>query len=407
MLRRVRQQGESTKYPGVFRVGDGVYRLHAKATDPRTGRPRQAERLYRGTLTEAARERAALFRSLRAPETADRQRVIDYATSWIASKAGTVDSFTLRRYADILDQHVLPTFGEFYLDAIRPTHIQEWVNQSKREKVSANTVQGWYRVLRMLFRDAVQQLDLGRDPCVRILLPNPDEPSSPNAIGGGELRLFLGAMRKRFPEDHALVATLAFTGLRTCHVTGLKWEDVDEENGVIHIRRRHYLGTIGPVSAKKRAPKVTPLVPELAAILRQHRARLIRRQAKGLDEGWVFPSRAGKPRRSTSLTHAWRTCCEAAGITERFTPHGLRRTFHDLAREAQADAVVVKALVGHVTDTQHEHYSNVRLDEKRAAVASVVRLATRRRSADRGMDAKPSSDGSPSEKRRMKKDYSI
>lgn len=82
-----------------------------------------------------------------------------------------------------------------------------------------------------------------------------------------------------------------------------------------------------------------------------------------------------------------RFCLKVAGITERFTPHGLRRTFNDMLRVAQVDPVIAKALTGHVTERMREHYSTVGLDEKRAAVASVLRLLPQGESADNGADA--------------------
>ena len=63
-----------------------------------------------------------------------------------------------------------------------------------------------------------------------------------------------------------------------------------------------------------------------------------------------------------------------AKIARRFTLHGLRYTFTDLVRRANVDAVVRRALTGHVTEEMQQHYSNVGMDEKRAAVAGVIRL---------------------------------
>ena len=39
---------------------------------------------------------------------------------------------------------------------------------------------------------------------------------------------------------------------------------------------------------------------------------------------------------------------------ERFTIHGLRRTFNDLTRRAGVDGVVIKSLTGHVTEKMRE-----------------------------------------------------
>ena len=51
--------------------------------------------------------------------------------------------------------------------------------------------------------------------------------------------------------------------------------------------------------------------------------------------------------------------------------------FNDLARRAGVDAVVTRSITGHVTEQMREHYSSVDLDEKRAAIANVVRLVPR------------------------------
>jgi hypothetical protein len=61
-------------------------------------------------------------------------------------------------------------------------------------------------------------------------------------------------------------------------------------------------------------------------------------------------------------------------VKHRFTVHGLRYTFTDLIRLSKADAVVRRALTGHVTQEMQQHYSNVGTDEKRAAIAGALRL---------------------------------
>lgn len=279
---------------------------------------------------------------------------------WTESKAALVDDYTIDGYTSALENHVLPSLGKFYYSALRPADVQAWVNQklSKKKadgtpKYAVKSVNNWFRVFRNMTRDAIVQLDLPRDPTSRITFPDGQQRDGNNALTPEQLSKFLGAMRADYPGNCALAATLAFTGLRFCHASALKWEDIDEE---------------------KRAPKELPLPVELGEILREHRSRLLKKQAAGLDEGWVFPSGKGTLRTTGSLVKAWRACCDTAGITERFTVHGLRRTLNDLTRRAGVDAVVTKSITGHVTEQMREHYSSVALDEKRQALAAVVKL---------------------------------
>jgi len=218
-------------------------------------------------------------------------------------------------------------------------------------------------------------LDLPRDPTLRVSLPEPPvDLAEPNSLTPEQLVTFLEAMRSHYPQHYALVATLAYTGLRFCHASALRWEDWDEQGGVLRVVRKHFRGKVGPVSRKKRAPKEYPVEPELAQILRDNCEHLLRTQAKGLEEGWMFPSTEGTLRTPNSLDRAWAKCLRHAKITKRFTVHGLRYTFTDLVRRANVDAVVRRALTGHVTEQMQRHYSTVGMDEKRAAIAGVLRL---------------------------------
>jgi integrase len=327
------------------------------------------------TAREAARVRANLFDEVQVPARNDGVRVTDFARSWIESKAAIVSGVTADRYTEALENHILPAFGDRYCDSLRPLDVQRWVNEQLRGKeYRVATVRGWFSVFRTMMADAAYQLDLPRDPTKRISFPETEEPEGENALRPEQLQALLDAFKEKAPQHYGLVAVQAFTGLRFAHASALKWEDVDYEAGVIHVRRRQVRGDVGPVSRRKRAPRRYPLAPELAEILRWHRRQLLETQAPGFEEGWMFPSSSGTLRASSSVQKAWKVCCEAAGITGRFTPHGLRRTFNDLARRAGVDAVVTKSLTGHVTERMREHYSTVGLDEKRAAIAGVVRL---------------------------------
>jgi hypothetical protein len=88
----------------------------------------------------------------------------------------------------------------------------------------------------------------------------------------------------------------------------------------------------------------------------------------------MFPSDAGMLRTPNSLDCPLAKCLEAAEVNHHFTVHGLRYTFTDLIRLSNADAVVRRALTGHVTQEMQQHYSHVGTEEKRAAIAGALQL---------------------------------
>jgi integrase/recombinase XerD len=223
-------------------------------------------------------------------------------------------------------------------------------------------------------RDAMAELDLARDPTLRVELPQDERrPEKSRALSVAELRRFLDVFERDHVNHYALVATLAFTGLRFCHASALRWSDWSDVEAALNVERKHVRGSVGPISRRKNAPSRYPVLPPLAAVLREHRSRL---KAEGHDTegGWMFPSRAGTLRTPNSLDKAWSKALDAAGIARRFTVHGLRYTFTDLIRHANVDAVVRRAMTGHVTAEMQHHYSHIDLDEMRAAMRGVFAL---------------------------------
>jgi integrase/recombinase XerD len=391
----MRQTGKATRFLGVYQVKRNVFRVRVSRLDPRKGVEKNTERLFKGvSIQEAVQKRNELVEELSRAEgvgEGTRIRVGVYAKSWLDTKLATLSPNTAERYVDALENHILSRLGglgEFYFDSLKRMDVQEWINKEVAAGYAPGTVRGWFTILRTLVRDAVADLGIAPDPTHRVTLPEEPEHSEPNALTPDELSRFLGVVKanKRYRRNYGLTVVLAFTGLRFCHASALKWEDIDFENGIIRVVRRQVRGHVGPVSRRKRAPAELPLPSAIAEVLKEHRRWLIETQNPGLQEGWVFPSLRGTLKTPSSLTKTWEGCLKAIGLKVRFTVHGLRRTFNDLTRRAGADGLVTRALTGHVTEAMTAHYSTVGLDEKREAVAGVVRLVSLAETVDRTVD---------------------
>jgi integrase len=303
---------------------------------------------------------------------AARNRVVEFGRYWLQIKKAAIDPGTYDRYEAALEDHAFKEFGRMEFRDVRGLHVQNWINQELASGYRVATVKGWFRAFRTMVQDAIEDLGLPRDPTRRIHFPPEDDREEKNALLPEQLVLFLAEMERRYPQHYPLAATLALTGLRFCHASALRWEDFDEEKQILRVRRRQLRGRLGRVTQAKRAPKEYPISPELMAILLEYRGG--KRRGRPRRRGWMFPTSTGGLRSAGSLTKAWRECLKAAGIEERFTVHGLRRTFVDLARRARVDSVVTRSLTGHVTLKMHLHYSTVGIDEKRAAVATIAAL---------------------------------
>jgi integrase len=361
-----------TRYPGVKRLTDGRYRIRVKWTDPKTGRQKDAEKVIAApSIADAAAQRAGLRAELQRGRTSPlaRVRLGEYATKWMSGKLPTLAPSTRRGHACVLDLHVIPALGDYYVDALTRDDVIGWRNAQKGEPATVNSR---LRMLKTMLRDAVVELELPRDPTLGVkAVREVRSEDDPNCLTAEQLGRVLAHLREHEPQCFPVLATLAYTGARFGEVTALKWEDIDEAKGEIRIRRAQWKGQVGPT--KTGSTRTVPLAGGLKEILRDHRARSLAAQGAGLAEGWVFVSTNGGLLHNSTPWDALKRATTACKIPHRFTQQGFRRTLNNLLRQATTGEVV-RSVTGHVTEAMTEHYSHVGLGEKQAAFARVFAL---------------------------------
>lgn len=371
---------KKTKSPGITEISRGRYQIRVRGKDPRTGKLRSKTRIVTCDLRKAKWLREEWHEELVTGEQdvgPEKMTVGDYASEWLDGRRLRVRLSSAEWYATVLDLHILPVFGDLYLDTVRKRDIERWL-ASKIGKPRRATINGWLAVVKMLFRDAAADYGLP-DPAARVRpLPDLGEEPKRQALTAEELRRLLTVAREASPDQYPLLLTLALTGMRWGEATALKWSDLDEKEGMIHIARGHRRGRLG--LPKNGRARTCSLPPELLEALNGHRRRLMTEQHPGLHEGWVFATKSREDPDQAALRSpkSWSKCLpkwvKAAKIEKHITPHSLRRTFVDLLRQAQVDAVVARSLVGHASEEMRNHYSTVAAAEQRLATARVVSL---------------------------------
>lgn len=361
---------QRTKHPGVYKLPDGRYRTISAYRDPRTGLRRRKVDTW--STTDAPTPAHAATLRLRALEhelaglRPQRMRLSEYAASWLQRKGAELAPSTVDRYGRTILLHILPRLGDLFLDALQPVDVVNWRDGLARTS-APSTTNSHLRVLREILADAAAELQLP-NPAARVRqvaeLPRAAEGK---ALAADELGRVLVAMRELDLGVYAILLTLALTGMRWSEASALQWSDLGEDE--IRIRRSQWRGRARDITKSKRS-RTVPCVPELRAILEQHRARELRRRSVACPLVWCTDE--SKPRSRTWAAKALERAIVAAEV-RRVTPHGLRHTWNDLLRRVTSTDVQ-KAITGHVTEAMREHYSHVDSREKAAAATSALRL---------------------------------
>ena len=93
-----------------------------------------------------------------------------------------------------------------------------------------------------------------------------------------------------------------------------------------------------------------------------------------LDSELLFPSENGGFRSRSVLQKPFAEVAKAIGLKKRITARAMRRTFHDVCREASVAVVVARSICGHATETMQRRYSTVSSNEQADGLARVIRL---------------------------------
>ena len=184
-------------------------------------------------------------------------------------------------------------------------------------------------------------------------------------------------MKEEFPAQYAMTFLGFATGLRPSSMRPLRRSgatpDVLWDQGVILVRRSHTLHDEFMKTTKTGLRQRITVPSEVMDVLRWHtQTQLLTPEQRESD--LLFPAEDGGFRSDRFLTKAFAAAGQLTGVKKKFTPRGMRRTFNDLARLANVEAVVTKSISGHKTERMREHYSSVHPSEQRESIGRLLRL---------------------------------
>ena len=300
---------------------------------------------------------------------------------------------TYKRYCRMLETRLLPYFGHFYINKIKPTDIMKFYdllekdtqlvrkkgnNGSKTKKpLSGKTILEHHRLLRAMLHKAVYWQLIVANPAERVQPPKARKPKR-KSYDDEQTKILLENLELLSSEDTkykvAIILTV-FTGVRLGELMGLEWQDVDFKNGIISINRSsQYLADMGVFT---KVPKTESSIREIAipefiiSLLEEYKL-WYEEQKSVYGELWtnsdrLFVQADGKPMHPSTISKWFVKFVGQIGLPV-INFHGLRHTNASLLVAQNIDIAVISARLGHAQiSTTLDFYVHPLLSHNRKA----------------------------------------
>lgn len=290
----------------------------------------------------------------------------------------TIKENTIKGYRSQIDHQIKPFIGHKQLASLTTADIQKFYNKIKKEgRVHPHPIHGhvlsdsMVRKIHMMLHEAmevaVRERYIVRNPTDNTTIPKKTI-TEKQVLDDSQLNRFLEAIQGE-PYWHDFFYVEVMTGLRHGEICGIKWSDIDFNEGTLCIKRSVSTKEGGGVSigeTKTDAGVRTIIMPPSVATLLQEK------QADAISE-WVFPhyTNPSDPLHPSSAYKKLKTILKNIELPMmRF--HDLRHTFATHATDGGVDPKTLAGILGH-TDASFtlDTYTHVTGDMQRNAMTVV------------------------------------
>jgi integrase len=313
--------------------------------------------------------------------------VEQWMNHWLTNIARKVSPLTLENsYRQKTRDYIIPLLGHHRLDKLTPDHIEAaWDvlsedgnpkrDEDERQPLKPNTVLQTHRILSRALLVAQQRKHIRSNPAAKESMDAPSGSQDEMApLSPTECRQVLAAAAGT--RNAARWSVALALGLRQGEALGLRWEDVDLEDEVVHVRQSlQRIKGRGLVfgGLKSDAGRRDVALPDaLVAELKAHKAAQGREKMKAGtlwdDHGLVFCQVTGKPLDPSRDWKAWRNLLKAAKVDHRRL-HDARHSAATMLLAQGVPTRVVMQILGHSQISVTMRYQHVVDEMQRDAAA--------------------------------------
>lgn len=308
--------------------------------------------------------------------------VNDVFDTWRQLKRGLKDN-TFQNYQYMYNMFVRPNLGKQRVSSLKKSDVKRFYNMLADERcLQASTIDSVHTVLHQVLDMAVDDSYLRVNPSNNVLKELKQshifKTEKRRGLTKAEQELLLSFLQRNHTYSHwyPIIAVMVGSGLRVGEVTGLRWCDIDLEEGIIDVnhtlvyydhrvtegKKGCYFNINTPkTKAGTRQVPMLDFVREAFIMEREYQEALDIRCTITIDgySDFIFVNRYGHTQHQATLNKAIRRiirdCNDEVLLKEEkdpvllphFSCHSLRHTFTTRMCEAGVNVKVIQDALGH------------------------------------------------------------
>lgn len=292
---------------------------------------------------------------------------------WQFEKKHFVKKSTMSAYSLLLQNHIVPFFGEY--ETVSEDLVQEFVLTKLNKGLSQKTVKDILIILKMIMKYGAKK-DLIIFKPWDVNFPTDHTQHKVEIFTKDEHKKAIAYIKEHFTFRNLGILICLSTGMRIGEICALKWSDIDIDSQVININR-----TIQRIYVIENGTRRTELIVDNPKTKNSNREipltkdllNIIKPLKKLANEDFYVITNDEKPTEPRTYRSYYKGLMEKMNLPV-IKFHGLRHSFATRCIEGKADVKTVSVLLGHSNiGTTMNLYVHPNTEQKKSVINNVFK----------------------------------
>lgn len=297
----------------------------------------------------------------------------EIAAAWKEYKRPYVKQSTMAAYVLILENHILPTFGED--NSLPEQSVQAFVLHKIESGLSTKSVKDILIVLKMVMKFGVKKEWMTYYEW-DIKYPPSSENKVLDVLSVTNHRKILNHIQSHFTFMGLGIYISLSTGLRIGEICALKWSDINVTDGILTVNRT--IERIYIIEGEKKHTELVINTPKTKNSCREipmnkELLGMLKPLKKVVNDDYYILTNDERPTEPRSYRNYYKRLMEKLDIPK-LKYHGLRHSFATRCIEVGCDYKTVSVLLGHSNiSTTLDLYVHPNMEQKKRCIAKVFK----------------------------------